>query len=149
MRNLQQWLDEYSESHRNLTNKRIHWLCVPAILVSIVGFSWHLSTVMTIVLIALTLLFYARLSLPLLMAMSVLMLLMVLLINWLPVGSGFFVGLFVLAWIGQFYGHKVEGKKPSFFKDLQILLIGPAWCMDAAISKFLPNWRKPLVEQTA
>jgi len=37
--------------------------------------------------------------------------------------------IFVVAWIGQFYGHKVEGKKPSFFKDLQFLLIGPAWLM--------------------
>ena len=37
------------------------------------------------------------------------------------------LGIFVLAWIGQFYGHKVEGKKPSFFKDLQFLLIGPLW----------------------
>lgn len=141
MRTLQQWLDEYSESHRNLTNKRIHWLCVPAILFSIVGLSWHLSIVMTIVLIALTLIFYARLSFPLLMAMSVLLLLMVLLINWLPVGSVFYIGIFVVAWIGQFYGHKIEGKKPSFFKDLQFLLIGPAWCLDAAISHFVPNWR--------
>lgn len=121
MRNLQQWLDEYSESHRNMINKRIHWLCVPAILFSLVGMSWHLSTIMTIALIGLTLLFYARLSLPLLMAMSILMLIMVLLINWMPVGAGFFIGLFVVAWIGQFYGHKVEGKKPSFFKDLQFL----------------------------
>lgn len=148
-RNLQQWLDEYSESHRNITNKRIHWLCVPAILFSLVGMSWHLSTIMTIALIGLTLLFYARLSLPLLMAMSIFMLMMVLMINWLPVGAGFFVGLFVVAWIGQFYGHKVEGKKPSFFEDLQFLLIGPAWCMDAAISRFLPNWRKRFITQTA
>ena len=37
--------------------------------------------------------------------------------------------VFVLAWIGQFYGHKVEGKKPSFLKALQFLLIGPAWLM--------------------
>lgn len=37
--------------------------------------------------------------------------------------------LFVLAWIAQFWGHKVEGKKPSFLKDLQFLLIGPAWLM--------------------
>lgn len=35
--------------------------------------------------------------------------------------------LFILAWIGQFYGHHVEGKKPSFFQDLQFLLIGPLW----------------------
>ena len=39
------------------------------------------------------------------------------------------IGVFVAAWIGQFYGHKVEGKKPSFFKDLQFLLIGPAWLL--------------------
>lgn len=147
MRTLQQWLDEYSESHRNLTNKRIHWLCVPAILFSIVGLSWQLSTVMTIVLIALTLLFYARLSFPLLMAMSVLLLLMVMLISWLPVGSAFYIGLFVVAWIGQFYGHKVEGKKPSFFKDLQFLLIGPAWCLDAAISAVAPQWRNQHITQ--
>jgi len=37
--------------------------------------------------------------------------------------------VFVLAWVGQFYGHKVEGKKPSFLKDLQFLLIGPAWLL--------------------
>lgn len=147
MRNLQQWLDEYSESHRNMTNKRIHWLCVPAILFSLVGMSWHLSTVMTIALIGLTLLFYARLSPPLLMAMSILMLIMVLMVSWLPVGAGFFVGLFVVAWIGQFYGHKVEGKKPSFFKDLQFLLIGPAWCMDAAVSRFFPNWRQRFISE--
>jgi len=35
--------------------------------------------------------------------------------------------LFVLAWIGQFIGHKIEGKKPSFLEDLQFLMIGPAW----------------------
>ena len=45
------------------------------------------------------------------------------------------VGLFVVAWIGQFIGHHIEGKKPSFFKDLQFLLIGPAWCMDALYKK--------------
>jgi len=39
------------------------------------------------------------------------------------------IAVFVLAWIGQFYGHKVEGKKPSFLKDIQFLLIGPAWLM--------------------
>ena len=37
--------------------------------------------------------------------------------------------IFVLAWIGQFWGHKVEGKKPSFLKDLQFLLIGPLWLL--------------------
>jgi len=40
------------------------------------------------------------------------------------------VGIFVVAWIIQFYGHKIEGKKPSFLDDLKFLLIGPAWILD-------------------
>jgi uncharacterized membrane protein YGL010W len=37
--------------------------------------------------------------------------------------------VFVLAWIGQFIGHKIEGKKPSFFDDLRYLLIGPLFVL--------------------
>lgn len=44
--------------------------------------------------------------------------------------------VFILAWIGQFYGHKVEGKKPSFLKDIQFLLIGPAWLMSFIFKGF-------------
>jgi uncharacterized membrane protein YGL010W len=140
MKTLQTWLAEYGESHQNQTNKRIHWLCVPAILFSLVGISWHISTVLTIVLLALMLLFFVRLSKPLFLALGLLLLLMLTLVATLPVGSGFYIGLFVVAWIGQFYGHKIEGKKPSFFKDLQFLLIGPAWCMDALMQKVTPQW---------
>ncbi|EKQ93649.1 PF06127 domain protein [Leptospira sp. serovar Kenya str. Sh9] len=39
------------------------------------------------------------------------------------------ITVFILAWIGQFIGHKIEGKKPSFLKDLQFLLIGPIWLL--------------------
>jgi uncharacterized membrane protein YGL010W len=42
------------------------------------------------------------------------------------IGAAVFVG----AWMGQFYGHKVEGKKPAFFEDLQFLLIGPIWVFE-------------------
>jgi uncharacterized membrane protein YGL010W len=35
--------------------------------------------------------------------------------------------IFIVGWIGQFWGHKIEGKKPSFAKDFQFLLIGPLW----------------------
>jgi len=42
------------------------------------------------------------------------------------------LAIFVGAWIGQFIGHEIEGKKPSFFKDLQFLLIGPLWLLAAA-----------------
>ena len=51
-----------------------------------------------------------------------------------PVGNIFAVA-FVLAWLGQFIGHLIEGKKPSFFKDLMFLLIGPAWLMSFVYKK--------------
>jgi len=39
------------------------------------------------------------------------------------------LGVFVIAWILQFIGHAVEGKRPSFFTDVRFLLIGPAWLL--------------------
>ncbi len=141
MKSITEWFDEYSESHQNPTNKQIHWLCVPAILFSIIGIIAHFSTLLTALLLVLTLIFYARLDLVLAVAMAALLVIMAWLIYTLPVGVGFYIAIFVIAWVGQFYGYKVEGKKPSFFKDLQFLLIGPVWCMDAYLGKILPKWK--------
>ena len=141
MKTMNQWFDEYSESHQNKTNKAIHWVCVPTILFSIIGILAHFSALLTALLLLLSLVFYARLDLVLTVAMAALLVVMAWLIYTLPVGVGFYLGVFVLAWIGQFYGHKVEGKKPSFFKDLQFLLIGPVWCMDAYLGKLTPKWK--------
>ena len=141
MKTIQQWLDEYSDSHQNSTNKSIHWVCVPAILFSIIGLLAHFSALLTALLVIMSLVFYARLDLVLAVAMAALVVVMAWLIFILPVGVGFYIGLFIVAWIGQFYGHKVEGKKPSFFKDLQFLLIGPVWCMDAYLGKLIPKWK--------
>ncbi|TCB80720.1 DUF962 domain-containing protein [Acinetobacter sp. ANC 4173] len=135
MKTLNEWFDEYSESHQNKTNKMIHWLCVPTILFSIIGILAHFSALLTALIVTLTLIFYSRLDLVLAVAMAALIFVMAWLILILPVGVGFYIALFIFAWIGQFYGHKIEGKKPSFFKDLQFLLIGPIWCMDAYLNK--------------
>ncbi|HHP4518619.1 TPA: DUF962 domain-containing protein [Acinetobacter baumannii] len=150
MKSIGEWFDEYSESHQNPINKKIHWVCVPAILFSIIGIIAHFSALLTALLVVLTLIFYARLDLVLAVAMAALLVVMAWLIYVLPVGVGFYIALFVFAWIGQFYGHKVEGKKPSFFKDLQFLLIGPVLCMDAYLAKILPHWKsrqKKLIAQ--
>lgn len=141
MKTVTEWFDEYSDSHQNKTNKLIHWVCVPAILFSIIGILAHFSALLTALILVMILVFYSRLDLVLSVAMTALLIIMAWLIWILPVGVGFYIGLFVLAWIGQFYGHKVEGKKPSFLKDLQFLLIGPLWCMDAYLGKVLPKWR--------
>ena len=141
MKSIQEWFDEYSESHQHKTNKQIHWICVPTIYFSIVGILSHFSALLTTLLLVLAFIFYARLDIVLAVAMAVLTMVMAWLIWVLPVGMGFYIGLFVIAWIGQFYGHKLEGKKPSFFKDVQFLLIGPIWCLDTFIAKLNPSWK--------
>ena len=35
-----QWFAEYGESHQNHANELIHWICVPAIFFSVLGFAW-------------------------------------------------------------------------------------------------------------
>ena len=140
MRTLEQWLDEYSASHRNRTNKLIHWICVPLIAFSIacalkvlpLGHG-HLNA--TTVVGGLVLLYYFRLSWRLALGMTAIFALAYWLIlaceAALP-GLGLLwlaVAIFVGAWIGQFYGHHVEGAKPSFADDVQFLLIGPLFVM--------------------
>ncbi|MCW8195207.1 DUF962 domain-containing protein [Proteobacteria bacterium 005FR1] len=144
---LDQWLAEYGESHQNPQNKMIHWICVPVILWCVLALLWPLQIAGldwlngATLLIAISILFYLRLSLPLALGMVVISALSVWLIGaylaadlpW-PLWS-FALALFVLAWIGQFVGHKIEGKKPSFFKDIQFLLIGPAWLLHSAMKR--------------
>jgi len=146
MKTMQQWLDEYGESHKNPTNKAVHWVCVPAIFFSIVGLIWAIPFPAQIDLVAgftlnwaiitlgLVFIYYMTLSFKL----SIGLFLFGVLCLWgcqqleLAVSMplwGVSLIIFAVAWIGQFWGHKVEGKKPSFFKDLQFLMIGPAWLM--------------------
>ena len=149
MPSIHEWLNEYGESHRNATNKLIHWICVPLIFFSVTGllygiklpvhFQGHQLNVAMVV-VGLVLLYYIRLS-PSLAIGMLLFSTLCLFIAHLIEQSGimplwlFCVIVFVLAWIGQFYGHKIEGKKPSFLKDLQFLMIGPAWLMSFIYKK--------------
>ena len=145
MQNLQQLLDEYGSSHVNRANKLIHWLCVPPIVWSVVALLWSLpfpaalqSELVPVnwatIAIVLAQVYYYRLSIRL----GTGILLFFLLLLWLTVLVEataawplwqIALAVFVIAWIGQFIGHVFEGKRPSFFKDLQFLLIGPAWLM--------------------
>lgn len=143
-RSAQAWFDEYSESHRNPTNKRLHWICVPVIVLSVVGLLWALpvparlreispllnwGTIFT----AAAVVYYFMISISLGVGMLLVMLAVLLSIRGLeqlavPLWVSC-VTLFVAAWIGQFIGHAIEGKRPSFFKDVQFLLIGPLWLL--------------------
>ncbi len=150
MKTVEQWLNEYGESHQNAANKTLHWICVPIIVVSLIGMLWSLPVPAwmrelsplanwgTLVL-ALAVLYYLRMSLSLaigMLAFVILVTLCVLALQNLPWSLWTVcLALFVVAWIGQFIGHHYEGKRPSFFKDVQFLMIGPLWLLSFVYRK--------------
>lgn len=129
MKAIDQWFDEYGDSHRNPTNKLLHWICVPLITFSVLGILWAIHPWVSVLAVALALAFYATLSWRITAVMLVLSLIMLLILSMMTSVFIPSVAIFILAWVGQFIGHHLEGKKPSFFKDLQFLLIGPIWLL--------------------
>jgi uncharacterized membrane protein YGL010W len=130
MRKVDELFERYGESHRNKVNEAIHWICVPLITWSVLAALWALSPVAVWAGIGLALVFYAWLSLPIAAGVAAVLALMVLPLPLL--GSDALMAaviVFVLAWIGQFIGHVIEGKKPSFFEDVKFLMVGPAWLL--------------------
>ena len=145
MKTAQDFFDEYAVSHQNETNIAIHYVCVPLIFFSVIGLLMSIPTTFlenllglynpllenwAIVVGLIISIFYFRLGFWYFVQMLFVILLSVVLNFWLSNVTNLLyasLSIFVLAWIGQFYGHKVEGVKPSFLKDLQFLLIGPLW----------------------
>jgi uncharacterized membrane protein YGL010W len=149
MRTCRQYLDSYAASHRNPANQIIHMICVPAIFASSVGLAWsvpvyrlipgtagnwahwlNLGTLAGAPLLA----FYWRLGLSSSLTGAL----------WLAasyaacavIESAKFpllwvsLAVWITAWLAQFYGHKVEGAKPSFTEDILFLLVGPLFVSD-------------------
>jgi uncharacterized membrane protein YGL010W len=140
MRQIEFLLNEYGESHKNKTNIIIHVVAVPSIYFVTLALIWSIPTpdfldyfdvTWAHVLVIPTLYYYFRLSGPIGAAMTLLSIVSLFGIKLLASLNisvwQFSIILFVVMWILQFIGHDIEGKKPSFLKDLQFLLIGPAW----------------------
>lgn len=138
------YFNKYGESHQNPTNKLIHWICVPAIFFTLMGLiylvpfpierSWIMNWAAIILLGGL--IFYLFNSFSIFIGFLLIGFIVLkgisTLVNYTKSDQTafyYFITIFVIAWIGQFIGHKIEGKKPSFFDDLRYLLIGPAWLL--------------------
>lgn len=152
-RQIDRWFDSYSDDHRNPTNQWIHVLCVPAIVWSVVALLWCIPAPGTLfkpgfwagmTMLAATLFYYLH-SRPLGLGLLAMFVLMALLSMYIfqtygvrtLLWSG--IGVFVVAWVGQFIGHIYEGRRPSFFTDLTYLLVGPAWVVSKLYRKL--GWR--------
>jgi uncharacterized membrane protein YGL010W len=151
MRQIDTLLNEYGESHQNRTNKIIHWICVPVIVWTVVALLWSIPFPFgagegivplnwAVIALLLAQIYYFRLSRRLGLGLLLYNLVMLWITAAVEQASPWPLWLvaaavFVLAWIGQFIGHIFEGKRPSFFKDVQFLLIGPAWLMSFIYQK--------------
>ncbi|ALN93167.1 MULTISPECIES: DUF962 domain-containing protein [Lysobacter] len=148
-RPIDRWFASYSGDHRNGTNQLIHVFAVPAILWSVIALLWCIPVPGTwfkpgmwaAMAMFAAMLFYYRASRKLGLGMLVQFAVFTLLTNWIAASFGLnallwlAIGVFVVAWIAQFIGHKIEGKKPSFLTDLTYLLIGPAWVLSKLYRK--------------
>jgi len=147
-----QWFDEYSVCHQNHVNKIFHWICIPLIMLSLLGLIWVIPVPTVIarhvpgfnwawLTIAASLIFYLRISITLSLGMFLVYSVMVGIVVFYEqanltsvAAASLFV--FVAAWVGQFVGHKIEGRKPAFFDDLKFLLIGPLWLLGFIYRRF-------------
>jgi uncharacterized membrane protein YGL010W len=134
-------LARYAESHRDPRNEAIHCIAIPLIMLSLLGLLFALNPWVAYALVVASMVYYARLSAVFLLAMALLSILALALVHAmgslvLPISAG----IFVLAWIAQFVGHKLEGKKPSFFEDLQYLWVGPLFVLALLFRKVGIRW---------
>jgi uncharacterized membrane protein YGL010W len=140
-RRVDQLLAHYEESHRNPVNERIHFVAIPLIMVSLLGLLFALHPWVAYGFVAASLAYYARLSAVFLVTMAVLSAIGLALVHAmgehvLTISSA----IFVAAWIAQFVGHKLEGRKPSFFEDLQYLWVGPIFVLSKLFLKLGVRW---------
>ena len=158
MKDIEFWLSEHSKSHQNKTNKIIHWICVPLIFWSIVLIlslipasflkvfnNYLLNEISNWGTIAI---FLGMLCFSIFVILDIHLKLYLFehnkfwgLFDFLTISGEKFLFIqgiivFIISWILQFIGHKIEGKKPSFFMDIKFLLIGPAWIISFIYNKY-------------
>jgi uncharacterized membrane protein YGL010W len=134
-------LAHYGSSHTHPTNELIHFVAIPLIMLSLCGLMFALHPGMAYAFVAASMVYYARLSLVFFASMCVWSVIIIVLLHAMGAQVLMASGLiFVGAWIIQFIGHKIEGKKPSFFEDIQYLWVGPIFVLSRLFIKLGIRW---------
>lgn len=140
-RRINQLLVHYGESHQNPRNELIHFIAIPLIMLSLVGMLFALHPFVAYGFVAASMVYYARLSGVFFISMLLWSALTVAVVFAMgPRVLSLSVVIFVGAWILQFIGHKIEGKKPSFFEDIQYLWVGPLFVLSKLFGKLGIRW---------
>jgi uncharacterized membrane protein YGL010W len=140
-RRIDQLLAHYGDSHQHAVNERIHFIAIPLIMLSLIGLIFSIHPWLAYAFMAASMVYYARLSGVFLMAMGLWTVLLLALVH--AMGEArlpLCIAIFVFAWVLQFIGYKLEGKKPSFFEDVQYLWVGPLFVLRPLLQKFNVAW---------
>jgi uncharacterized membrane protein YGL010W len=110
-------------------------------MLSLLGMIFALHPYLAYFFIAASMVYYLRLSLVFFASMVLWSAMLLVLVHLMgefvfPLSLAIFVG----AWIMQFVGHKLEGKKPSFLEDLQYLWVGPLFVLSKLFGKLGIRW---------
>jgi uncharacterized membrane protein YGL010W len=141
IRKIDQLIAHYGSSHMHPTNELIHFLAIPLIMLSLCGLMFALHPWVAYAFIAASMVYYARLSGVFFVSMVIWSVLIIALLH--AMGAKVLVAsvaIFVFAWTIQFIGHKIEGKKPSFFEDIQYLWVGPMFVLSKLFIKLGIKW---------
>jgi len=143
LRKVDALLAHYGSSHTHPSNELIHFVAIPLIMLSLVGLIYALHPFAAYAFVATSMVYYARLSWVFFATMvlgSVAMLAAVQALDQLGILWQTSVAIFVVGWVFQFIGHKLEGKKPSFFEDIQYLWVGPLFVISKLFQKIGIRW---------
>lgn len=143
LRRVDALLNHYGLSHTHPTNELIHFIAIPAIMLSLVGMMFAVHPAIAVLFFAASMVYYARLSWRFTACMLLVSSMILAAVDaldarglLLPVS----VAVFVIAWIFQFIGHRLEGKKPSFFEDVQYLWVGPLFVLSKLFLRLGVRW---------
>lgn len=147
-----QWFAEHSLVHTNDSRDFIHWICVPLLFLSVLGLLWSIPVPAgiaagmpgfrwSLAAIAVALMYYVRISMPLAAGLLVFILLCHFVLHQIALRSPWpvwqvCIALFVIGWIGELVGRVIERRIPSLARDLEFILIGPAWLLSKLYRKY-------------
>ena len=147
MRSFTEQFTAYQQEHTQQTNKLLHYISVPALLIGIllalswlsisIVARWHI-TFAWIAIVAL-LIYYYFLHIRLAIAMTVVLIIVTLICSWIafPAPTGFSLILFLILFVGgailEFVDLSLEKSSATFFSRLGPLVITPLFLLTEGI----------------
>ena len=145
------WLSDYGESHRDIRFAAIYWVAVLTLVLGTVGMLWSLPVPVEFARISPVLnwgstflmaavVYYFIISMPLAIGMLPFIFGVAAVQVWLAESPYSLIrvsaGLFAASLIGLYLGQHASGGVRAVFRDIQLMMIAPAWLLSVLYRRF-------------